>query len=802
MSFSRAWFLAGLFLTTLVTLCIEILYTRLLSVTLWYHLSFFAVSTAMFGMSAGALHVYLSGQASGERETLRLMHRLGFLFALAIPFSHLALLVIPIPSKAPALSTLALAGIAVMTVCIAVPFFLSGMLVTLALTRMPGRIGLTYAVDLVGASLGTLLVVPLLQRSNISSAFLACGALAAAGGLCFLRSSAPRFSARHGWASAGAVLALGALALANLRASDPLRVWFPKGSLIPVQEDTEEFWNVHSQVTLSKKLHDEPHFWGPGKGHEAFRAKTLGMAIDGLAGTVMTQWDGSPESLEWTEYDVTALPYHLRRGGDVAVIGVGGGRDILTALRAGSRSITGIEINDILLGLLWGEQRSFARLAGSPEVTLVHDEARSYLTRTSERFDVLQMSLIDTWASTGAGAMTLSENGLYTCEAWEVFLRVLQPTGIFSVSRWYDPENVSETSRLVSLGVAALLARGTAEPARHLALVACGRAATLLVSASPFSPEDVSRIHDTARRFEFRIVFTPERAPDEAQLAAIVASRSRAELARADEHERFDFTPPTDERPFFFNLLKLSGAFDTRAWGESRGIVAGNLRATSTLAVLFAVSFLLVVGVILLPLLSSGLPRMAPASFALSLWYFVAIGVGYMLVQIPCMQRFSIYLGHPVYAVVVILFSMILATGIGSWLSDRLPLEARVGLVRALPLAIAAAIALATLAIQPLIEGTIGLSFAARALLTVLWVTPVALLLGFGFPTGMRLVRRLSPEALPWMWGVNGASSVFAAVLSVAVSMTWGIHANLYAAVVLYGSLALVAPALWRRGAG
>src|SRR5262249_8978903 len=152
-------------------------------------------------------------------------------------------------------------------------------------------------------------------------------------------------------------------------------------------------------------------------------------------------------SLEWVGFDVTSIPYHLRRGGTVGVIGVGGGRDILAALWARSRAITGIEMNEAFVRLLRGPLRDFSSIAKQPNVKLVHDEARSYLTRSHQRFDVLQMSLVDTWASTGAGAYTLTENGLYTLEGWRVFLDSLAPGGVFSVSRWFSPEKVSETSR-------------------------------------------------------------------------------------------------------------------------------------------------------------------------------------------------------------------------------------------------------------------------------------------------------------------------------------------------------------------
>ena len=214
-------------------------------------------------------------------------------------------------------------------------------------------------------------------------------------------------------------------------------------------------------------------------------------------------------------FDVTALPYHLRPGGAVVVVGVGGGRDILTAHWAGSPQITGIEVNDAILQLLERERRDFAKLANQPNVEFVHDEARSWLTRTEHKFDVIQMSLVDTWAATGAGAFTLSENGLYTVEGWQVFLDRLNPGGLFSVSRWYSPAMVSETNRLISLAAMSLLRHGATNPANHLALVSRllpqrnEALATLVVSPQPLQPKDVDTIERVAAEYGFTSHHTP-----------------------------------------------------------------------------------------------------------------------------------------------------------------------------------------------------------------------------------------------------------------------------------------------------
>jgi len=791
----RGWFLAGLFLTTLSTLALEILSTRLLSVITWYHLSFFAVSTALFGMAAGAVRVYLGGEAY-RRHAARTLARYASGLALSIPLCHAVSLYIPLGVG---LAPSNLAALAATTVALAVPFYLSGVVVAVALTRVPGPSGLAYAVDLAGAALGSLLVLPLLRVFDVTSAALACAAVAGAGAACFRRF------AGEGNAVATALAAgvLGIFAVLNHASPEGLRVVYAKGIRLPRSEIAAEHWTIHGQIIAFASQQRPPYYWGAGRRTPRYDVELVDIKVDGGAGTGMTRWDGRRASLAWVAHDVTSLPYHLRPGGDVAVIGVGGGRDVLTALWAGSRSIVGIEVNAALLRLLRGEFRDYAGLAERPEVRLVHDEARSFLTRTDQRFDVLQMSLIDTWAATGAGAFTLSENGLYTLEAWRTFLAVLKPGGIFSVSRWYSPHRASETSRMLALAVAALLDRGVASPRAHLALVAGGgQIATLLVSNEPLTPGDVERLRDAVRDMGFDVLLAPAERPANRRLDAIAGSTSLDALERAVAHPFYDFAPPTDTRPYFFNILRPRALVSGIVSGDGDGITAkGNLAATITLLFLFALSVVLVAAVILLPLARSGLPKLASADFAHALLYFSLIGAGFMLVQIPLMQRFSVYLGHPTYSVGVTLFSMIAAAGAGSALSDRLPIERDRRLAAGLPLGIAGILALATLSLQPLIDATLSQGLLSRCALVVAFVAVASFPLGFCFPLGLRLVRRLSDESTPWMWGVNGACGVLAAVAAVAISMWSGIDTSLYVAIGAYALLAVPSLHLRRRGA-
>ncbi len=793
MKTSRGWFLSGLFFTTFSTLAIEIINTRLLSVSTWYHLSFFAVSTAMLGMAAGAVRVYLGENLVDSDAAQRALARYATLFALSIPVTNTLCLCIPIQ---PGSGLPTIIATAVTTLILAVPFYLSGIVVAIALTRIPGPSGLVYAVDLLGAALGSIGVLLLFEFSNITSAMLAVGSVAAVGAGCFYRSAGARGILSR-FILAAALLAI---AFVNNNTDDGLRTMYAKGEFQNPNLIEYEYWTIHGQVAVNASSERSPFYWAKARKAEDVKLERRRIRIDGAAGTSMTEWEGSSKGLEWVKDDITALPYHLRKGGNNVVIGVGGGRDILTALWGRSKSVTGIEINEAFLHLLKGPLRQYAGIEGDPRVVLVHDEARSFLTRTPDRYNIIQMSLIDTWAATGAGAFTLSENGLYTLEAWKTILEKLTPGGLFSVSRWYSKEHISETSRLVALATAALLEIGANNPQRHMILASRRRVATLIISSQPLKSSDVEALRGVEDHFGLEILLAPEHESPAELLAPIVQCRSLEEIEAEVENPRYDFSPPTDERPYFFNILKL-GSFVLDKTSRAAGkVTQGNMLATLTLGLLWMVVFLLVITTILGPLIRFGLPGMRASDFALAVLYFALIGMGFMFVQIPLMQRFSVYLGHPIYSLAVILFSMILATGVGSFFSDRLDIDTRSLWVYLIPVVIAANILLWTLGIQSIIDRTIMLGLLQRICLTVAVVSIAALPLGLCFPVGLRLVRRISDDATPWMWGVNGAAGVLASVSAVAVSIWSGISTSLYMAIAAYMLLLLPAALLWRRG--
>jgi SAM-dependent methyltransferase len=781
---SAIWLIAGLFFVTLATLMLEVLDTRLLSVLTWYHLSFLAVSVAMLGMAAGAVLVFVGGEWFPHERAARLLPASAIAFAVSLPVSHIANLVIPFPVVRGG-SAAEIAALAVSTLVLTIPFVLSGIAVTIALTRTSDRIGLLYGADLLGAAAGCLVIIWALELTDITSTALVTAGAAAIGAWCFAR-----YNGFHGRGSLVLAVALFACAALNAQAERPLGVIYPKSRGLWMDERSLDYsaWNAHSNVIVRVPATSAPFLWGPAKDAPQTPVRAALAAIDGDAGTVITHWDGNPASLDWVQYDVTSLPYRLRSG-SVAIIGVGGGRDVLTAIWAGNPHITGIEINEALVGILERRYRDVTKIVDYPGVTLVHDEARSYLTRVPGRFDVLQMSLIDTWAATGAGAFTLSENGLYTREGWQVFLRALTPAGIFSVSRWYDPAAASETTRLLSLGVGSLLDFGVSNPRGHLVLVTRERVATLMVSPSALTPDDGRRLREIAEARGFSIQVSPWHSGGDQALTRIAGATSPAELEAATRHPYFDFSPPTDGRPFFFNMLKPAALFNREGSG-SGGVVSGNLRATRTLIALCGVAAVLVVAIIGWPLVRAGRPAAPRGLFSAALAYFAIIGLAFMLIQIPFLQRFSVYLGHPTYTFSIILFLMIVSAGLGSIASERIDVERSARLVL-LPMGVSAAVLIESILLQPIVEATVGWGLPGRTLVVAAFVGPLAFALGFCFPVGLRLVGRRAPALTAWMWGVNGACGVMASIVAVMVSMWLGIQINLLIAAALYLLLAL-----------
>ncbi len=783
----------GLFFTTLSTLMYEILLTRIFSVTMWYHFAFVAVSVALFGMTVGALIVHLSPGRFPQERTKERIAQASVLFSIAIILSFLTQLSIPFD---PRWSLTSVFSVVLLYAVISVPFVFSGVAVCLVLTRFPARVSTLYAVDLVGAGLGTVTLIWVLDLlEDGPSAVLAVAALAGVGGLFFAAEAGQR---RMSALAAVATCVFAALAAGNAIAADHhnpiVYVRWVKGDAegVPLYEK----WNAISRITVHGDPAERtaPIGWGmSGTYRPQEGVGQLLMFVDAAAGTVLTEYDGSRESIEFLRYDVTNVVHYIRPNANVFIVGSGGGRDVLSALYFDQPSVTAVEINDEILDIVNGRFGEFTgHLDRRPGVTFVSDEARSYLARSKASFDIIQVSLIDTWAATAAGAFALSENSVYTTDAWQTFLEHLTPRGVLSVSRWYLRDRPLEAYRLTSLAAESLRGVGIARPSEHLMLVAsqaddAGTAVgTILVSREPFTPSDIAEIERVADELEFEVVLAPDHAGSDPMLGRIAEAD---DPARLDVGFSGDISAPTDDRPFFFQMIRFQDVFDPSIYGGLHGSVV-----TKSVLVLFSLA-VAVLGLtalcIILPLFLTTSREMLRGMLPLVV-FFCGIGLGFLLLEIAQMQRLIIFLGHPTYALSVVLFSLLVFSGLGSLATERLvnprP-NPRLSPSLLLPLAVLLPVLVVLGFLTPaVIDHFEAETNPVRITAAVAVLAPMGLLMGMPFPLGMK-VASLKPDApTAFFWGINGATSVCASVFAVVISMGWGISSAFWAGCLSYAA--------------
>ncbi|MBW2459663.1 MAG: hypothetical protein JRI68_34540, partial [Deltaproteobacteria bacterium] len=430
-------------------------------------------------------------------------------------------------------------------------------------------------------------------------------------------------------------------------------------------------------------------------------------------------------------------------------------RDIHSARLTGATQIDAIELNAGIVEALRGP---FATFSGGvydlPGVHAIVGEARSVLTRTEQRYDLILLSMIDSWAATAAGAYALSENNLYTVEAYRLYWSRLTPDGLVSTSRWMP----FETLRLLMLVRGALQAEGVKDPGSHIALVHAGKVGTLLLSRSPFGPDELSKLRGICEKRGFVLDYPKEATPDVAVGVGEILDAGPKKYAAMG----LRLEPPTDDAPFFFQLVSPLARLEDRTV-QLGGFNAEGVAALQTLMITMALVTLVL---FFAPLATSRWLKRAP-NFWQGSSYFVCIGLAFMFVELSWLQRFILYLGHPSLAVAVTVGAMLLGAGLGSLASERLGVTGarRWGWLAAL------AIGGLNLVLSPLFATTLGWPGAARIVVAGLAVAPAGFAMGMFFPLGM---VRFGDTNKAWFWALNGAAGVLASVASLALAMELG----------------------------
>ena len=743
---------AGVGLVAACALALQVLLTRVLAAVLAYHFSFLAISLALLGVGAGALAVYLRpGWSEGAPE--RRLARWSALLAVALVLIPLPLVRLDYSAGLGTdLSATFAVTIALVCVLAAVPFCIAGAIIALAVRSYARWIGPVYAFDLAGAALGALLTVPLLWWASGTTLLVGLGLLAATAALLF------------GGAGRSALVATGVAVVAVVLAAATPLYDLPPHTTAQDDEPVSERW-----TPLSRVLGYAP----PGAG-----SPIAPVFYDRIYAPVPVREPGTPLP-DWRALSLgpQSVGYAVAGPGRTLVIGGGGGRDIENALSSGQERVDVIELNRVIRDVVDGElARWSGRPYSLPGVSVEIGDGRSKLASRDTSYDVIHIGFTDTLSANSAAGFALSEANLYTREAYEEYFDHLGPRGILTVSRLRRLVG-DEALRATVLALAALEREGVEQPERNVVVLLGAdifneQFGTVIAREEPWSGAELARIRTLAAERGDGVAYAPG-GPYRLEWA---------ELAKAPDWKTFcqgyrlDVCPPTDDRPFFFNMTRLGDL----AEGQPPGYFYG----TDPLRVLGLTLALLLV----LCAAAFGLPlRLVPRGDRpplRSLLFFAAIGFGFLLLEIALIQRLVLFLGFPTYALSVVLFSLLLFTGLGSLLSGRLG-DPRRGLVAALAAA-CVLLAAGAFGLPPLLRALIELPFTARVVIAVALLATAGLALGMAMPIGLTRLAGLHARAVPWAWAVNGVASVLASVLAVAVAITWGFTVVMLIAVACY----------------
>ncbi len=757
--------LAGVAISSFAALLLELALTRLFSVVLFYHFAFLAISIALLGLGSGGVFAYLGKSWLGRFRTRSLLSWLCVSNALAVPIVLEVVLHVPVSLAVSRINFLRLTAIYLAS---AVPFFVTGLEFSILFARESRHISRLYGADLLGGALACLGVVPLLNWLGGPNTVLFAGVMAAVAGAAW----AANVNLRKLTLGLAAALLLVIAANHSGRLID---VVYAKGVFRDKAWVEFARWNAISRVEVDRQ--------GGAKA----------VVIDADASTYIMNAD--PKRWQGTEWQKDlmsappALANILRPHGEYAIIGPGGGVDVLRAIANGSPSVTGIEINPIIANtVMRGRYADYSyHLYERPEVHIEVTDGRSFVRNAKQNFDVVQMTLVDTWASTAAGAFALSENSLYTVEAFREYFEHLRPDGIVAVTRW-EFRQPREALRVVSVAMQALHELGVRNPAGNFIVVSEGELdedgipVAVLAKKSAFTAgEQEEVLSHLARNPALVALYLPSR-PKDNPFSALIGLNDPYAFA---QHYKYDVAPVTDNAPFFFFTLKLRQMLTPRTvqhgedWKVNLGVVV--------LAMVFVISLVAVLAFLVIPLaVRGGRGRERPVR----LLYFVAVGLGYILVEIAFIQRFVLFLGHPTYALTVVVFLLLLSSGTGSLASRRWLAQTQ----RAwLPLAlIASALLLYVFILPGLLNALVGLPFLAKLLVSGVLLVPLGFAMGMPFPTGLQALASIPvPEfpaagegdfqenAVEWAWAMNAGSSVLGSVLAMVIAIQFGLNVTL-----------------------
>jgi SAM-dependent methyltransferase len=801
------WFFLAIAVLSAAAIGYEVLLMRLFSIVQWHHFAYLIISLALLGYGASGTLLALTqpwllprfASVFISSAVLFGLTAVGsFVLAQRVPFNPLEVI----------WDVHQWLYLLLLYLLCCVPFFCAATCIGLALARFKAHIGRIYQADLLGAGCGALGIVLALFVLPPTVCLTLLGAL---GFLAAALASLDRTLSRPRWLALA--LLLGGLVLPGAWPQDwvTLRLSAYKGLSqtlrVPGTEVVSERSSPLGILTVVRSP-TIPFRYAPdlSLNNTVEPPPQLGLFTDGDSLSVITRYDGQRAPLAYLDFLPSALPYYLLTHPRVLILGAGGGMDVLQARYHQARAIDAVELNPQVIDLVQRQHAEFAgQLYNAPDVRLHIAEARGFVATSRMHYDLIQLALLDSFSASAAGVHALNESYLYTVEALQAYLSHLRPGGILAITRWLKlPPR--DSLKLFATALLALERSGTTHPARQLALIRGWQTSTLLVKRGELTAADITAIRAFCDARAFDVAYYPGipatvanrynvlESPYVFEGAMALVSNNRNDFLR---RYKYDITPATDNRPYFFHFFKWRVLPEMLALRGQGGLP---LLEWGYLILIAALLQAIVVSVVLILLPLRWLRPQTGRRWQRHRigWYFAALGLAFLCIEMAFMQRFILFLSHPLYAIAVVLCAFLVFAGLGSGYAARLT-QGSQGLPprhegKAIALAIGGIVILALVylwLLGPLLQWGLWLPNPVKIALTLACIAPLAFCMGLPFPLGLVCVSRQVPAMVPWAWGINGCTSVLSAILAIVLAMHYGFTVVVGLALVLYGLAAL-----------
>jgi spermidine synthase len=766
----------------------EILLMRILTIVQWHHFAWMIISLALLGYGASGTAIALG------RKWLEPRFEAGFsVSALLCSITMIASLDlaqrVPFNALEIVWNPQQFLYLAAIYLLFMLPFFLAANCIGLALLCRRKLVEKIYFTDLLGAGLGALLLIGLLFLLRPLQASILLAFLALAASVVMARGVPSRrllTTAQSAWALLLSILVL-------VPGWYGLRISEFKGLSQALQVvDSRVLAESSSPLGLLSVVESPrvPFRHAPGLSFNTphLPPDQLAVFTDGDSVSVITRYDGETEALAWLGDTTAALPYQLLENPRVIILGAGAGSDVLLALYRDASRIDAVELNPGMTEMAGGRFRDFAGpVFDDPRVATHIGEARGFMAASAERYDLVQIGLLDSFGASGAGIQALNENYLYTVEAIGAYLEHLAPGGVLAITRWLKVPP-RDSLKLAATVIEALRRSGIAEPETRIAVVRSWNTVTLLARNAAFTANEISSLKDFARTRYFDMAWYPGMSAAEANrynqldapwlfegLRALLGPESGLFIDRY----KFHISPASDDRPYFFHFFKwrvLPEILSLRNRGGASMVEWGYLVLVATLMQ----AVILGAALILLPLVISRRGRSSAGTMRMAAYFFV-LGLAFLFIEMSFIQKFILFLSHPLYSVAVVLAGFLVFAGIGSAFSARLsssPVVAVAGIV---------VISMCYIFLLPaLFDRLIGMSDALKVAVSLALIAPLAFCMGMPFPLGLRSIATREAGFIPWAWGINGFASVISAALATLLAIQFGFTVVLILALIFY----------------